>query len=367
MTMTELKSPPRQPKAFASDARSAAAASAVKAAWWAANGLIARRIAQPNSGAAARRFEPKTPPASQVFLRNAWFEAFRKDAEDVAAGLYPLTERPPEDLSGPFRRSADFLRDAKAVDARRRRKGGVEARDDGGDEVRSESYPGYYRQNFHYQSGGWFTAESAARYETQVEALFSGAAGAMRRRALSLLAKAWRERDQRGLKLLDLACGSGAFLNDLRAAFPRAQVMGLDLSPAYLKEAGRRSKTSRVQGLAEKLPFADDSLDGVACVYLFHELPPRVRPTVAAEIARVLKPGGVLAFADSVQTEDAPAIARLLEAFPAFFHEPYYGSYQSTNLQALFTGAGLVFEATDQAFLTKALLFKKPDHPNSSI
>ncbi len=365
--MSELKSPTRQPKAFAADARNAAATSAVKVAWWAANGLIARSIAQPSSGPAAKPFAPKTPPASQAFLRRAWFEALRKDAEDVAAGLYPLTERPPSDLSEPFRRSADFLRDAKAVDARRRREGGVEARHEGGGEVRPEAYPRYYRQNFHYQSGGWFTAESAARYETQVEALFSGAAGAMRRRALSLLAKAWRERDQRGLTLLDLACGSGAFLTDLRAAFPRAQVMGLDLSPAYLKEAGRRSAALRVQGLAEKLPFADDSLDGIACVYLFHELPPRVRPKVAAEIARVLKPGGVFAFADSVQAEDAPAIARLLEAFPAFFHEPYYGSYQSTDLHDLFTGAGLAFEAADQAFLTKALLFKKPHHPNSSI
>jgi ubiquinone/menaquinone biosynthesis C-methylase UbiE len=114
-----------------------------------------------------------------------------------------------------------------------------------------------------------------------------------------------------------------------------------------------------VQALAERLPFADASLDGIACVYLFHELPPKVRPQVAAEIVRVLKPGGVLAFADSVQADDAPEIARLLEAFPAFFHEPFYGSYQTTDLQALFQGAGLAPRGADQAFLTKALLFEK--------
>ena len=355
--MTELKSR----KAFVSDARSVGATSALKAAWWTANGALARRITQPTKGESSIRFQPGTKPTDPSFLRRAWFEAFQKDARDVAAGLYPSTETPPADLATPFRQAADFLRDARAVDARRRRGDGVEARGErmGEGEAGGEAYPTYYRQNFHYQSGGWFTEESARRYETQVEALFSGAAGPMRRRALSLLAKAWRGRDQRGLKLLDLACGSGAFLKDLRAAFPRAHVFGLDLSAAYLGEAGRRSSASRVQALAERLPFADASLDGIACVYLFHELPPKIRPLVAAEIARVLKPGGVLAFADSVQGEDAPQIARLLEAFPTFFHEPYYGSYQTTDLEALFGGSGLSLEGRDQAFLTKALLFAK--------
>ena len=340
---------------FTRDARSFSAYTAAKAAWWVANGALVRQITRPTKGQAAKRFAPTSGPTDSKFLRQAWFEAFRKDAADVAAGLYPVSEAQPANLTAPFRRILDFLDDARAVDARRRRGEGTEARR----EADGEAYPSYYRQNFHYQSGGWFTEESARRYETQVEALFSGAAGPMRRRALSLLAKAWRGRDQRGLRLLDLACGSGSFLVDLKGAFPRAQVMGLDLSAAYLGEAGRRSGARRVQGMAERLPFADASLDGVACIYLFHELPPKIRPLVAAEIARVLKPGGVLAFADSVQADDAPQIARLLEAFPAFFHEPFYESYQATDLVGLFEGVGLAVQRRDQAFLTKALLFEK--------
>jgi ubiquinone/menaquinone biosynthesis C-methylase UbiE len=352
-------------KAFARDARSLSAYSAAKAAWWVANGALVRQITRPAKGEAAKRFAPTSGPTNTTFLRQAWFECFRKDAADVAAGLYPVSEAKPANLSAPFRRALDFLTDAKAVDARRRRRQGTEVRQ----EANGETYPSYYRQNFHYPSGGWFTEESARRYETQVEALFSGAAGPMRRRALSLLAKAWRGRDQRGLRLLDLACGSGSFLVDLRAAFPRAQVLGLDLSAAYLAEAGRRSGAERVQGMAERLPFADASLDGITCVYLFHELPPKLRLLAAAEITRVLRPGGVLAFADSVQADDAPEIARLLEAFPAFFHEPFYESYQATDFIGLFSGVGLRLDGRDQAFLTKALLFQKPwsDHPNSSI
>ena len=86
---------------------------------------------------------------------------------------------------------------------------------------------------------------------------------------------------------------------------------------------------------------------------------PKVRPVVAGELARVLKPGGVLALADSVQGQDAPEFRRMLEAFPAYFHEPYYETYQATDVPALFAGAGLRLVDGDKAFLTKAWLFEK--------
>ncbi len=73
----------------------------------------------------------------------------------------------------------------------------------------------------------------------------------------------------------------------------------------------------------------------------------------------MLEPGGHLAFADSLQPADEPRLARLLEAFPAYFHEPYYASYGETDLLALFGGAGLRLAGEDKAFLTKALLFEK--------
>jgi ubiquinone/menaquinone biosynthesis C-methylase UbiE len=250
----------------------------------------------------------------------------------------------------------DFLRDAREVDQRRRRGDGTEVRD----QTPSEAYPIYYRQNFHYQTGGWFTADSAKRYDAQVEALFSGTAAAMRRRVLSVLMKALKDTDQRGLTLVDLACGSGAFLKDLAATLPRANLIGLDLSKAYLDQSRRRSGQPVVQAKMEQLPFADSSLDAVTCIYLFHELPPRYRPVIAAEMARILKPGGLLAFGDSIQPADEPDLQRLLEVFPAFFHEPYYESYAQTDLEALFGEAGLIKIDDDRAFLTKALLFQKP-------
>ena len=346
--------------AFAVDRSRQVAGAALKAAWWGATSLALRRVANPGE-AAPKDFKPASPPAPEGFVRRAWREAFDKDAADVAAGLYPPMTPGAQSPAAALKQVADLIADAKDVEARRRRGGGVEAR---GDAPPGGAFPAYYRQNFHFQSGGWFTPQSARRYEAQVEALFAGTAGAMRRRALSLLAKAWRGRDHRDLAILDLACGSGAFLANLGAAFPRARLIGLDLSPAYLAEAARVSGVGAlIQANAERLPLADAGLDAVTCVYLFHELPPKVRPRVAAEIARVLRPGGLLAFADSAQKADEPHLARLLEVFPAYFHEPYYQSYGETDLTELFGAAGLRRVADDRAFLTKAMLFEKPHDP----
>jgi len=343
------------PKAFQGDVRTYRALSTVKAAWWSANKALGRAVTRRDEGEVEVPAFTAPPPPSGV-VREAWLEAFRKEARDVAAGLYPVDEGAADDHPlRAVRRAADVLADARRVSARRKRGGATEARE----HADSPAYPTYYRQNFHFQSGGWFTVDSARRYEAQVESLFSGAAGPMRRRALALLARAWRERDQRGLRIADVACGSGAFLRDLTTAFPRAEIGGVDLSHAYLCEARRRAGTGVIQASAERLPFADASLDAVTCIYLFHELPPKVRPRVAAELARVLKPGGLLAFADSLQTVDEPRVGRLIEAFPAFFHEPYYASYQTTDLDALFGKAGLEAVDRDAAFLTKAVLFRR--------
>ena len=71
----------------------------------------------------------------------------------------------------------------------------------------------------------------------------------------------------------------------------------------------------------------DASADIVTSVFLFHELPPDVRRQVTAEMARILKPGGLFVFLDSLQLGDRPPWDGLLEAFPARFHEPYYRNY----------------------------------------
>ena len=114
------------------------------------------------------------------------------------------------------------------------------------------------------------------------------------------------------------------------------RLKGLDLSRTYLDEARRHLKGLRgaelIEAAAESMPLADASVDIVTSTFLFHELPPEVRRAVTAEIARVLKPGGLFVFLDSLQMGDRPGWDGLIEAFPERFHEPYYRGYAIDDL-----------------------------------
>ena len=237
-----------------------------------------------------------------------------------------------------LRRAIDFFADLSAVEDRRHGERKERLLDDPPD----GDYPPYYLQKFHFQSDGYLSAASAERYDHQVEVLFGGGAAAMRRQALVPLHAALAEQDAHRHttpRLLDLACGTGSFLREVKANWPRLHVTGLDLSPHYLAVARRAlaswSRTRLVEGAAEAMPFADGEFDIITCIYLFHELPPRVRRAVAAEMHRVLRPGGTLILVNSLQTGDDPDYDAMLDSFPIAFHEPYYASYLREDLDDL--------------------------------
>lgn len=283
---------------------------------------------------------------------------FRADLENVIAGHYPL----PRDHDGSFAEvlslSREFFADIPRAAERKNASGGREVYDP----ALGNRFPDYFLQNFHYQTGGYLTEASARLYDTQVEILFSGSANAMRRQCIVPLSEFLRGRDQRRFALLDVACGTGHLIRFIKEAFPRLKVTGLDLSPAYVEEARRHVAPFEAEfrlGSAEALPFPDRSFDLLTTVYLFHEVPPDVRCNIAAEFARVLKPGGRLVFMDSLQLGDRPNLDRLLESFPRNFHEPYFDSYLREDLRRLFEPAGFTFVSSTNFFLSKRLVLDR--------
>lgn len=89
--------------------------------------------------------------------------------------------------------------------------------------------------------------------------------------------------------VLDLACGSAP----LRGLLPsRTAYLGLDVSEPELRLGAEQGRTGLAVADAERLPLADASVDAVTCsmaLMLFDRL-----DHVLAEVARVLRPGGVL-------------------------------------------------------------------------
>ena len=343
------------------------AASTAKVGWYSAHYAAGRRIVGPMTrpGEAPRPLRSAPPQMAEITA--SFRSLFLREAADVANGVYRLPSdlRRPPSLRTLLSDSRRYFREARAVATRAQGKGGLEVRERVG-EIERNGLPGYYQQNFHFQSDGWLTEGSARVYDTQVETLFTGSAGAMRRRALPFLRAeldrlAAAGREEKEVILADVGCGTAPLLADIADNFPALRRVAVDLSGPYLQRARRRvgADTLYVKAPAERLPFADGSVDVLCTVYLFHELPPKVRREVAAEFARVLRPGGLYLHVDSIQYGDTGMDA-LLESFPRVFHEPYYDGYASEDLSELFGGAGLSREGEEVGFLTKTSAFRRP-------
>lgn len=314
---------------------------------------LARRHAAPST------FRPDRPVPSLGELLRDLASMFVADAAAVRDGLYPPTTAEGRDLPRDIARIRAMIADLPGAVARR-----TERRTETAAAAPAEDHlPDYYVQDFHFQTGGYLTDESARLYDVQVETLFYGSANAMRRAALRPIAEFVRGRDQRTLALLDVACGTGRLVRDIRTAWPALKLTGLDLSRAYLDEAERHMRGRRgatwIAANAERIPLPDASQDIVTTVFLYHELPPEVRPRVTAEMARVLKPGGLLVFVDSLQMGDKPGWDGLLEGFPVRFHEPYFRHYTIDDLDAQFDAEGLSLVSKSTAFLSKVVAFRK--------
>jgi ubiquinone/menaquinone biosynthesis C-methylase UbiE len=306
-----------------------------------------------------RQTNVHVPDRRQIYADMAVL--LRQDLANIEAGLYPLPADRDGSLSTLLRRSRLFFEDLPEIYRRRERGGHAEVLN----EHTLGKRPRYYLQNFHFQSGGWMTDESASRYDTQVEVLFNGTANAIRRQALPQLREVFARRDQRKLRLLDLGCGTGRMLDQVKQVWPRLACTGLDLSEPYIDYARRHLRrwalTKFLVANAEAIPVAEASCDAVISIFMFHELPPAVRRNVFRECARVLKPGGRFVLVDSVQRGDRPDYDGLLDLFPQNYHEPYYSTYITENFEEIAKACGLTHLRSLNAFISKVMVFDKPD------
>ena len=335
-----------------------------RVAWYVGHAMLMRRLSQRvrerEGGGTRRQAHTDAPVPDRRRLYADMAVLFRRDLANIEAGIYPL----PADHDGSWptliERSRLFFEDLP--DVHRRRESG-DHRQVLNDDTRGKR-PGYYLQNFHFQSGGWMTPDSAQRYDTQVEVLFNGSANATRRQALVPLHEIFAGRDQRRLRLLDVGCGTGRFLDFFKQTWPRLPALGLDMSETYVAEARRHLRSwcwiNLMVANGEAIPLPDESQDAVTSIFMFHELPPKVRRIVFREFARVLRRAGRLVVVDSLQLGDEPDYDGMLELFPQNYHEPYYAGYLSEDFGTIAGDCGLAHVRDVNAFVSKVMVFDKP-------
>jgi ubiquinone/menaquinone biosynthesis C-methylase UbiE len=142
--------------------------------------------------------------------------------------------------------------------------------------------------------------------------------------------------------VLDAGCGQGKSFLPLIECFAPQHLIGVDAEEKCLDRARREAaregtRTDLYRRDLSALPLADESVDLVFCHQTFHHL---VRQDLALrEFWRVLKPGGVLLFAESTRAYIHSWIIRLL------FRHPMHMQRSAGEYMDMIRRQGFRFEA----------------------
>ncbi len=278
----------------------------------------------------------------------------QQDVENINSGVYGLSavriENPLTHIKNLYR----VYRDSVLVSKKKKEKKSKVFSE--GAKQKIESLPDYYRRNFHFQTDGYLSEESAEIYDHQVDILFRGTSDAMRRLILKPMVE--NLGSERRLQILEVGCGTGISTFPVANTFKKSRIKAIDLSEDYInycnKEHQNLKSVSFVTGSGEDLSSTkSESQDAWCSTYMFHELPKDIRVKVISEAMRVLKPGGFIFIADSIQFHDRPDLKEIIDFFPKNFHEPYYKNYALTPLEDLLKDCGFQNVTSKSGFVTK--------------
>ncbi|MBU1838001.1 MAG: bifunctional 2-polyprenyl-6-hydroxyphenol methylase/3-demethylubiquinol 3-O-methyltransferase UbiG [Alphaproteobacteria bacterium] len=159
----------------------------------------------------------------------------------------------------------------------------------------------------------------------------------------------WFDRhiDWQGKNVLDLGCAGGFMAEAL--AERGAHVTGIDPASDAIDAARDHARAGKLRiaydvGVGEALPYDDASFDAVVCVDVLEHVADLHR--VLSEIARTMRPGGLLLF-DTINRNPLARLASItiaedmLRLLPRGTHDPAM-FIKPKELRAAFQGVGLV-------------------------
>ncbi|RUS18657.1 hypothetical protein BC937DRAFT_88491 [Endogone sp. FLAS-F59071] len=121
---------------------------------------------------------------------------------------------------------------------------------------------------------------------------------------------------RKGIKVLDVGCGSGIWLLEMAAEYPNSTFFGVDVSEMYPKEGIPPNCTFQQADVLKGLPFADDEFDFVFQRFMILAFTKRHWEADVMELVRVTRPGGFVELFEMsfVLTQAPPAYARFFNA-----------------------------------------------------
>lgn len=138
-------------------------------------------------------------------------------------------------------------------------------------------------------------------------------------------------------QVLDVGCGTGILLHKIAVAYPKARLVGVDLTREMLAIARHRlsSRVALCAGSAEQLPFRAGRFDLVVSCNMFHYI--RYPIGALQEIDRVLRPGGQILITDWCNDF---ITCRICDSYLRLFNAAHFKTYKTTECLALLKQTG---------------------------
>jgi len=219
----------------------------------------------------------------------------------------------------------------------------------------SADCPDYFKRNYHFQTDGYFTRESAARYDHQIELLFLGVGHIMRKVAYSFVAPIMKE----NASVLEFGAASGTSGHQFKLLYPKTDLDILEPGKGYLdyaKETYPNDFKEIFCGFMEHFK-SSKKYDLIFSCFVMHEIPFEHWDAVIHSIKQGLKEGGHLLIIDAQQDNDRKEHQFALDQFAQDFYEPYFPEYRKNGLENFLTQRGFKMLEKNEVLFSKALLF----------
>ena len=185
------------------------------------------------------------------------------------------------------------------------------------------------------QAGRWVTLRQAESLNEKVRIFNDGGGVAVAEWVAKNLP------DFKPRRILDIGCGLGHNVLPIAAAFPDAEVIGVDAGAPMLRYGLARAKSMGIGNVtfvqadvADLSRFENESFDWIQSTMFLHETSYKTMPVIFAETNRLLKPGGIVLHVEQPQyTEDMPLFEQAMRDWDAFYNnEPFWTKLHEVDL-----------------------------------
>jgi ubiquinone/menaquinone biosynthesis C-methylase UbiE len=171
-------------------------------------------------------------------------------------------------------------------------------------------------------------------------------------------------------RILDLGAGLGHNVLPIARAFPKAEIIAVDLAAPMLRYGHARAVGMGIKNVtfqqanAESLPFDDGEFDFIYSTMFLHETSHSALRNILSESKRLLAPGGLQVHLEQPPYRGMGAFEQFLRDWDCQYNnEPFWSALHDTRLPELMTELGI---ATEKIFETEIHALVEDEMPKVS-